>query len=53
MSNKRKQILSNLIKENELRKFAEEVLEKTPEGELVADQIFNKLLNELDIDSLE
>lgn len=53
----RKHILSNLIKEIELKKFAEEVLQETQIGDLaegqdVANKIFDKFLTELDIESL-
>lgn len=50
--------ISKLLKELEFKKFAEELLQpieenNLQEGQQIADKIFDKFLNELNIESLE
>ena len=53
----RKQLLANLLKETEFAKFAQELIEQSPEGdpskgEELAEKVFEKFLNELDFESI-
>ena len=52
----RKKIIAQIIEEAELLKIAQQVEEQAPEneqaGKQTADQVFDKFLAELDIDSV-
>lgn len=53
----RKKILADLLKEAELAKFAQQAMEKIEEdpakGEQIAEEVFDKFLNEMSFDSIE